>query len=98
SLSEHELAREARARRVRAQGTGDLDHMRRRRHVVERQLTDLRNVVEHRRQLAGHRLDLLVAQGQAREARYVQYLVMLDHGPGFYAPPPGLRRSARSCR
>ncbi len=61
------------------QPAGDLDHVRGGRDVHEIQLTDLGDVVEHGRQLARHRLDLLLAQSQARQARHVQNLVAVNH-------------------
>ena len=59
-----------RPRLVGAQGARDLDDVRRRRHVVEVELGDLLDVVEHGRQLGGHPLDLVVAElAGARGAR-----------------------------
>jgi hypothetical protein len=50
------------------------------RDVVEVELVDLLDVVEDRRQLAGHALDLLVAQLEACKAGDVEDLLALDHG------------------
>ena len=55
------------ARLVGAQHVLELDHVRGRLDAVEVELADLLDVVEDRRQLAGHPLDLVV--GQASRAR-----------------------------
>jgi hypothetical protein len=57
--------------------------MRSGRDLVEVELTDHGDVVEHRGELARHRLDLSVTQLQARQARYVQNLVAIDHQGAF---------------
>ena len=57
------------------------DDVRHRRDVVEVELRDRGDVVEHRGELARHRLELILAQLQARQARHVQNLVAVDHGP-----------------
>ena len=50
------------------------------RDAVEVELADLRDVADDRRELARHRLDLLLAQREARQAGDVQDLVAVDHG------------------
>ena len=77
----------------------DLDDVRRRRHAVEVELGDLRvDVVEDRGQLAGHPLDLVVGELQAREARDVEDLGALDHARAMIGAPtpeaPGALRAA----
>ena len=57
--------------------------MRGRLDVVEVELADLLDVVEDRGQLAGHPLDLVVAQPQPRELGHVQHLLAIDHEPEF---------------
>jgi hypothetical protein len=40
-------------------------------------------MVEHGRELPGHRLDLLLAQSKARQAGDVQYLLAGNHSGAF---------------
>ncbi len=56
------------------------DHVRGGRYVVEVEGGDPVNVLEDARELAGHRLDLLLGEPQASQPGYVQYLLALDHG------------------
>jgi hypothetical protein len=47
--------------------------------ALQVELLDLLDVVEDRRQLAGHALDLLVGEAQPRELGHVKDLVAADH-------------------
>src|SRR5205823_9797690 len=78
-LGEGQLTRQTCARDIGAQGAGQLDDVRCRRRVAQIELGDAGDVIEHRRQLARHGLDLVLAQREAREARDVQNLIAVDH-------------------
>src|SRR5450759_479932 len=68
--------------------------MRRGRPAVQLELSDLRYVIEHRRELPRHRLDLLLAQLKTRQARNVENLTAVDHWAAFYGAPS--RRSVEA--
>ena len=76
---------------------GDLDDVGGRRDVVQVELADPGDVIEHGRELAGHRLDLLLAERQARQTSDVQYLLAPDHSGAFYGAPAAPRRPAASA-
>ena len=54
---------------------------------VEVELGDLLDVVEHLRQLAGHRLDLVVGEPQPGEAGDVEHLFAVDHRRAILGGP-----------
>ena len=77
---ERDLARQARARLVGAQGVLDRDDVRGRRDVVEvAELADLLDVVEHLDSSLGHPLELVLGQLEAGEAGDVEDLVTAQH-------------------
>src|SRR5690348_7713785 len=76
---EHALARPAWPRLVGAQDVLERYDVTRGLDAIEVELLDLLDVVEDAGQLAGHPLDLLFREAQARELRHVQDLVATDH-------------------
>jgi hypothetical protein len=50
---------------------------------VKVELADPVHVLEDPRELARHRLHLLLGEGEAGEAGHVQHLLAIDHEPGF---------------
>jgi hypothetical protein len=87
-LRKGNLARQTLTRFVRAQrGVGGhriSDHVRGGRDVLEVELADFGDVVEHGRQLARHRLNLILVERQASEPGYMQDFIASDHKAGFY--------------
>ena len=79
-LLERDLAVEARTRHVLAKHVGEVDDVRRRLDSVEIELVHRLHVLEDLGQLAGHPVDLVVAEPQSRELGHVQHLVPVDHG------------------
>jgi hypothetical protein len=80
---ESDVARERGNGLVRAEPAGELHDVRGRRDSLEIELGDASDVVEHRGELARHRLDLAVVEPQARKARDVENLGAIDHGEGL---------------
>src|SRR4051794_23179678 len=75
------LVRQAGPRLVLAQDVLELDDVRRRLDPIQVQLVHLLHVAEDLGQLARHPLELRLGEPQAREARDVEHLVAVDHGP-----------------
>src|SRR5512133_1573688 len=78
-LREDLLARPARARLVGPQDVIEVDDVRGRLDPLEVELVDAVDVLENPRELARHRLDLVVCEPEAGEAGDVQHLLAIDH-------------------
>ncbi len=86
-VRERYLAWKRLARLVGAQAARDLGDVCGEGDPIEVELGDLGDVVEHRRELTRHRLDLLLAELEARQARDVEYFLSVDHRAAFYGAP-----------
>lgn len=70
-------------RQIGSQYVLKLNYVRGRRYVLKVKRGNSINVLEDPGKLSGHSLDLSLAEAQASQLRYVEYLLSLNHGGRF---------------